>query len=210
MSVVLTVLNVIIAVGYPLAIWYGLERMGSREVGLIALALALPLLLLRLKGARREHLLAVLRVPLAVIGLILLTVALDDRRFMLALPVLINGLFLAWFAASLREGMPAIERFARMQKDTLTEAEAGHCRHTTLAWCGFFVVNGGIAGALALAAPVSWWAFYTGFAAYAFMGAFHLTEFTIRKYRFRTYLGGPLDPIYRRIFPPHPADEEPV
>jgi hypothetical protein len=54
---------------------------------------------------------------------------------------------------------------------------------------------------------VAIWAFYTGFLSYILMGTLFSIEFLYRTWRFRRYVGGPLNPLLERIFPPHPVAE---
>ena len=75
---------------YPLAIWFGLTHFSARTVGLWILALLVPTALYRFRKARREDVLAVLRVPIAVALVVGLGVLTDDARFVLAMPVLIT------------------------------------------------------------------------------------------------------------------------
>ncbi|MEM9194031.1 MAG: hypothetical protein AAGF12_32955 [Myxococcota bacterium] len=206
MRIVLTVLNVVLAVTYPLAIWWSLSRFSPRVVGLIGIALLVPVLVLRFHRAasdpeRRGHLLAVLRVPLSILALLLLGAVLDDQRLILAMPVLISGVLLVTFGASLRQEMSLIERFARMKEKELTPAQVAHCRQFTWVWCGFFVVNGGIAAFLALLEDTFAWAAYTSGIAYALMGVLFVGEFIVRRYRFRDYGRGPHDRLLSRVFP---------
>lgn len=203
MRVLGAALNVILAVTYPIAIWVSLTRWSARRTGLLILALVVPALLLRYWRAEREHLLAVLRVPLVVLGVLLLAVFTDQERYFFLVPVLINLALFATFASSLR-GTPIIERFARMQEPELSEVKQRHCRQVTVAWCVFFLLNGTVAGALA-AAPMAWWAAYNGGIAYALMGLMFVGEYVLRRYRFRDYGAGPLDRLLARLFPP-PAE----
>ncbi|MCB9595947.1 MAG: hypothetical protein H6719_24720 [Sandaracinaceae bacterium] len=203
MKILVGVLTTILVVLYPLGIWFGLTHFSARTVSLWILALLVPSLLYRFRKARREDLWAVLRIPL-VIGVVVSGGALfDDRRFVLAMPVLINLALLATFATSLR-GTPMIERFARMQeKDGLSDAQVAHCRQVTWVWVGFFALNASIAAVLASnEAWVSAWATYNGGIAYALMGVLFAGEYVVRQYRFRRYGDGLHDRLLRRIFPP--------
>ena len=193
-------LNVILAIGYPVAIWFALTRWSARQTGLLVLALLVPILALRYRKADRAHLVAVLRVPLVILAVLLLAVLTDQGRYFLLVPVLINVALLATFAASLRS-VSLVERFARMQEPDLSEAKRRHCRQVTVAWCVFFALNAVIA-ALLTGAPLSWWAAYNGGIAYALMGLMFVGEFVLRKYRFRDYGAGPLDRLLARLFPP--------
>ena len=206
MKVLLGILNVVLAVTYPVAIWWALTHRSPRTVGLVALGIAVPFLALRVARADRAHLGPVLRLPLSVLALLLTGTLLEDARFFLVMPVLISLALLVQFAASLR-GMPIVERFARMQDPHLAEGPDGpakqrHCRQVTQAWCVFFVLNGLVAGVLAFAAPTRIWAIYSGGVAYALMGAMFAGEYVLRKARFREYGRGPQDWLLRRVFPP--------
>ncbi len=200
MRVLGAALNVILAVAYPIAIWVALTRWSARQTGLLILALVVPALVLRYWRADREHLLAVLRVPLVVLGVLLLAVFTDQERFFFLIPVLINlGLFAA-FASSLR-GVPLIERFARMQEPDLSEPKQRHCRQMTVAWCVFFVANATVAAGLSMA-PMAWWAAYNGGIAYVLIGLMFVGEYVLRRYRFRDYGSGVFDRILARFLPP--------
>lgn len=206
LRVVLTVLNVVLAVTYPLAVWWSLTHTSARNTGLLVMLVLVPGVALRLRGKPRGELWAVLRVPLVVLLVLLLGVLLDDARFVFAMPVLINLGLLATFGSSLRTDTPLIERFARLQSPTLSDAQRAHCRRWTVRWCVFFVLNGGVALALALRADVATWATYTGGVAYALMGAMFTAEFLERRYRFREYGEGrlwPHDWLLKKVWPPH-------
>lgn len=194
--------------GYPLAVYVGLTRFSARGVGLLLLAVLLPGLLLRLKDARREDLLVVARVPLSVMAVAALSAVFDDRRFVLAMPVLINGVLLANFAGSLAK-TPVVERFARMQDPNLGPEQVAYCRAVTKVWCAFFVFNMVVSAALALFAPVSYWAVYTGVIAYVLVGLVATVEYVVRKHRFREYGSGLHDRILARLFPPHAREGAP-
>src|SRR5262245_7706391 len=116
MKIVTAVLSVILLVLYPIAIWIGLTHFSARTVGIWILALIVPALWLRFRRASRADLWAVMRIPLVILCVVALGVVFDDRRFMLAMPVLINGALLVTFASSLFADHTIIERFARMQE----------------------------------------------------------------------------------------------
>lgn len=202
-GVVLGIVGAVAAVAYPFAIYVGLTSYSTRDVGLALLALLLPLLLFRLLRADRSQLAQVLPAPLAAVALVSLAVLVDDHRLMLALPVLVSGVLLVGFGASLRGERPMVERFARLVRgDTLIPAEVRYCRSVTVVWCVFFAVNGAVAGALAVWAPLAWWTVYAGALAYALIGAVFVIEFLVRSYRFRQYGPGLHDRIAARLFPP--------
>lgn len=203
MRILATVLSVVLTIAYPVAVFYALTHYSPRMVGLLGLAIVIPLFALRFRKADREHLWAVLKVPLVILTLLLLGAIFDDQRFVLAMPVLISLALLGTFGATLRGGgLSMIERFARMQEDELSAQQVAHCRQSTIAWCVFFLVNAGIAAALALLEMTGWWALYTGGIAYGAMGLMFAGEYVVRQYRFRNYGRGPHDRVLALLFPP--------
>jgi uncharacterized membrane protein len=59
----------------------------------------------------------------------------------------------------------------------------------TQAWCVFFIVNGGIAAALAAFAPLAWWAVFTGGLSYGLVGLMFAVEYAVRAVRFPASAG---------------------
>ncbi len=201
-----TVAGALLALAYPFALYAALTRWGPRAVGLAVLALVAPRALAAALNARtRGHLAHALRVPLTVGALGLGAALARDARFVLAMPALVNLSLLAHFGLSLRGEVPLVERFARMQVDELSDAERAWCRHVTVAWCAFFALNALAAAALALAAPLSWWAVYTGGVAYALVGVMFAVEYVLRSHRFRRYGAAPHDRLMARLLPPRGA-----
>lgn len=178
------VVGVLLA-AYPAAVYFGLTGGASaRVMALVLLAALIVVVAPRLWRAKREDLRVVLPGPLAAAACAVLGAVLDDRRFVLALPVLINLVLLVSFGATLRRGPTMIERFARMQEPELSEAKVAHCRAVTWVWCVFFVINGATAAVLAVRGPLEWWALWVGALAYLVMGALFAGEWVVRTVRF--------------------------
>ena len=194
-------LNAVLAVSYPAAVYFGLLHWSPRLVGCVLLALLLPGLGLRLIGAGRERAWSVLKLPLAVAALVAACAISGDARFMFGLPVLINLALLAGFGSSLR-GIPMVERFARLQKADLSPEQVRYCRSVTWVWCGFFACNAVASAVLALWGGLAAWSLYTGLIAYVLIGALGGTEYVVRKIRFREYGAGLHDRLLARLFPP--------
>jgi uncharacterized membrane protein len=199
MRSVLRVLSAAFVVTYPLAVYLGLPHLGAKALSLLLAGLLLLGLPFRLSGAARGHVAAILRIPLTVLAVLLLGALFDDRRFVLALPVITNVLLLAQFASSLR-GTPIVERFARAQESELSDAEIAYCRAVTVTWCVFFVVNGAITAGLATLAPLGWWTLYTGVVSYVLLGALATIEYVIRKHRFRKFGAHLVDRALAKVF----------
>jgi uncharacterized membrane protein len=122
-------------------------------------------------------------------------------------PAVLSGLVAARFVQTLRPGRtPQIEAVARlMERDGLPEFAPPWLRQVTRVWAWVLAANAVVLAALALAAPLSWWALYTGVVQYALVGLLLAGEYVIRKARFRWYRDGFLDRIWARWLPSTPA-----
>lgn len=177
-----TALAAILGVAYPVIVLWSL-RYGARATSVVALAIVALGVAIRFRGAPRDQVLAVIRVPVGISALLLGGIVWDDRRFVLALPVLISGFLLVDFASSLRS-VPVIERFARLGDPDLSEVKQRHCRRWTQRWCLFFALNGTIAGVLALTSSTFAWSLYSGLIAYVLMALMFGAERIERAWRF--------------------------
>jgi uncharacterized membrane protein len=201
MRTVLSVAAFVAVLIYPAVVYYALTRLNARELAWLLLPVLLAGVLARLPRERGARYWDALKVPAAMALLIALTALLNDHRFLLVTPVLVNAILLAGFAGSLRTKTPLVERFARLQVADLSPDEVEYCRQVTWVWSLFFVLNGGTAALLALTAPLSWWAIYTGLLAYLLIGLIGGTEYVVRKYRFGRYGNTPIDRALRAVLP---------
>ena len=190
MGTVAAVLLGTVLLAYPLFVWFGLSQGSPRHVAAILLLVVAPIAAIRMRKSQRAAMRGLAAVPLATVSCLVLSAVLDAEAFMLAVPVLINAIFLAVFGWSLRSGaMPMVERFARLQEPDLPPEKQAWCRTWTVLWSVFFVANGSTALVLALlvvaeAAPRAWWATYNGLIAYVLMGIMFASEWTMRRRRF--------------------------
>ena len=197
-----TALQIALGVAYPVIVLLALYALEPRHVAFVVMALAG----LRWLTSGSRHTAALSRavgpMALGIVAVVGITAIWNDPVGLLLVPTLISLTLLIGFAHSLRVGPPMIERFARMQVDTLSDEEVAYCRRVTRVWCGFFVLNGSIAAGLALAGRLEHWALYNGLLAYLALGTLFVVEYLYRHYRFRRYVGAFTDPLLRRIFPP--------
>lgn len=206
MQLVLGILQAVVILGYPAAVYFGLSHFSTRGVGLLVLVLLLPGLVKTLVR-RPKELLAAVGIPISVAALMVLALVSDDVRFVLAYPALVNAVLLLQFGVTLRPGSRSmVERFARMQVDHLSEAELVYCRRVTIFWCGFFVANGTACALFAAFGSRGAWALYTGLLSYLVLGLFFAAEFVLRKYLFRRYGPGLLDRFFAWVFPPRDGE----
>ena len=95
--------------------------------------------------------------------------------------MLVSTFMLCLFGLSLKFGPPMIERLARLREPVLPDIAIVYTRQVTKVWCLFFMLNGLIAAALTLWAPLSWWTLYNGLIAYGLMGLLFAIEWLIRQ-----------------------------
>lgn len=156
---------------WPLLVFTLLPRLGAAPLlGLVALLAAW-----RLPAAHRRWALVPCLAALAVI-------ALGQAEFgVRAWPVAVNAVLLAVFATSLRHPPCVVEHLARRQEPDLSAAGIRYTRRVTGVWCGFFLVNGGLALWTALAADLALWTLYNGAIAYALGATLFAAEWCIRQ-----------------------------
>jgi uncharacterized membrane protein len=179
-------------VAFPLLVFSGVSRFGARRTA-VALGVLLFPSLVRAAVLGRARLASAVALPGAAVALLALAAALDDGRFMLAYPVLVNAALLARFGLSLRGECTFVEELARLTAPDLSLEERRYCRSVTVVWCAFFAANGVAAAALAAFAPRAWWAAYTGAVSYVLVGVVFSTEYVVRKARFGRFGRGPVD-----------------
>jgi uncharacterized membrane protein len=167
---------------YPLVVYAGLSRFGARSLAVVlAVVCVLRLAALRLQG---RPMFGAGQLVLACGGGVLLagvSFVLDSAAAVRYYPVLVNGLLLTLFAASLASPPTVIERIARLREPELPAAVLSYTRHVTIAWAIFFGLNGAIALFTAAFAPLEIWALYNGLIAYLLIAALFLGELVVRR-----------------------------
>ena len=187
-------------VAYPLTTYFGIESFGVRVAALLMLGLHLPGVIRTLARNGRQAL-GLLGMGAVVVTLCVLAAVLEDTRFMLAYPSLVNLALLIQFGWSLVRGPPMVERFARLQTSSLGPLELAYTRSVTVVWCAFFVFNGGLITALAVLGPRSWWAAYASGISYLLVGLLFTVEFVVRRVRFGKFGTGLPDRLLKVVLP---------
>ncbi|MCC6591837.1 MAG: hypothetical protein IT479_01055 [Xanthomonadales bacterium] len=160
---------------YPVAVYLSLDRFEPRWLALLLLAIALA----RLGGGRRDPL--AWATAATALALALLSGWFNAWLPVKLYPVAVNALLLVLFGLSLRHPPSFVERLARLQEPQLPAHAVAYTRRVTQVWCGFFVLNGGIALWTALYASHAAWALYNGLLAYLLMGALFAGEWWVRQ-----------------------------
>jgi uncharacterized membrane protein len=160
---------------YPLAVYWGLAHLSPRIIGLLLLAV----LLLRwsLGGTAAWQ-----RSALALAAVLAGLAWAGDAALPLKLyPVAMNAALLGAFGLSLWRPPSLVETIARRREPSLPPAGVAYTRRVTQAWCVFFLLNGSIALATAVAASDEVWMLYNGLLAYGLIGAMFAGEWLVRR-----------------------------
>ncbi len=175
MKQLLKVVVIILTIGYPFMVYWGLQYYSAAKL----LPLLLILLALRwLTGNRPGE----RRVLLAILATVLIVAFTWGHQIGLKFyPALVNLGFLILFAGSLFSPPSFVERLARLREPDLSPAGVLYTWRVTLAWSIFFVVNGSLAAATALWASDEIWLLYNGFIAYLLIGALAAGEWLLRQ-----------------------------
>jgi len=164
----------LITIAYPFAVYFGIQYL---EPWKIALALVGLLALRQGLGGRA------LGSRLVVIaGMIFCALAIwrNDPITLRFYPVVVNGAMLSLFAWSLFNPPTVIERLARLRDPVLPPSGVAYTRRVTQVWCGFFLLNGGLALSTAVWSSFEIWSLYNGLIAYLLMGALFAGEYWVR------------------------------
>lgn len=161
---------------YPLIVYFSLGHIEPRYLALLLLALAG---LRWLAGG--AQVVQARWVALAALLLAASTALLNQSLPLKLYPVLVNVVLLAVFGLSLVRGPSVAERIARIQDPDLDARGRAYTRRVTQVWCGFFVLNGGLALATVLWASEEIWALYNGVIAYGLIGALMGGEWLLRR-----------------------------
>lgn len=175
MSRLVGLLLVLAGLGYPFAVYYGMEHLSPRLFALLlgGLWLARSLGSAQRPGSRLT--------AFAALGFCLLLGVANQADLLRWYPVLMSAVLLGLFGASLLHGMPVVERLARLREPELPEVAVRYTRRVTAVWTLFFLLNGLVAAALTLWAPLTWWTLYTGLIAYLLMGLLFAGEWLVRQ-----------------------------
>lgn len=171
---VLNILFGAVVVAWPFVLYALLGRVGLPWIaGLLAAMAVVRAVLAR---TRLWSAIALVTCGLAAIA------ALAGQALPLKLyPVLVNAALLTVFGFSLVHPPTAIERLARLTDPALSPEAVRYTRRVTQVWCGFFLLNGGLAAATALWASDAVWTLYNGLVAYLLIGLLFAGEWLVRR-----------------------------
>lgn len=171
----------LLVLAYPLVVYVGLMHLNARSTafGLLLLTV-LRFLLLRAAGPGKGTWTHAMVPVVLTAGLVGLAFVFDADAYLLFYPVAINAVMLVLFAESLVRPPSIIERFARISEPDLPQSGVRYTRKVTMAWCVFFILNGGAALYTATLSDLELWTVYNGVIAYVLMAIMFAGEYLIR------------------------------
>lgn len=174
-----TLINIVIGlltIAYPVAVYFGIQYFEPWRIAIVLIGLlALRQVLGGGRAAPGSRL-------VFITGLIFCAFAIwrNDLITLRFYPVVVNGAMLSLFSWSLFNPPTVIERLARLREPNLSPSGVAYTRRVTQVWCGFFILNGGIALATAFWSSFEIWSLYNGLIAYLLMGALFGGEYLVR------------------------------
>ena len=137
MKPVITAIVWCMIAGYPLLVFYGLQSVELKHLGVAFIVLAVLRIYFSRSSAHGQI------VPLALSGILILvaayTILSNNSGGLRFYPVAVNFTLLAIFGVSLLQGMPVVERLARLREPDLPPAAVLYTRRVTIVWCIFFI-----------------------------------------------------------------------
>lgn len=194
---------VLLMIGYPLLVFWGLRRLTPRIVALLA---AVVIVIFWIKRAGSASATGASRHVPSIIGLVLCGTAavMNAESALLFMPAIVSCGFLVLFGWTLVRPPSMVERIAVKMAGPLPENERPYCRTITWVWTGFFLLNISLAIYTALGTSRALWVWYNGIISYVLIGLIFAAELVYRYWKFRRYVGLPTDFIFKKIFPPRP------
>ncbi len=182
---------------YPVIVYFGLTHLGIRWTALILLALTARRVIVSVLRNRDTSKIVLIQ-AVAMTAIIGTAAALESELALRVTPFIVSLTFIAMFAGSLR-ATPLIERFARLQKNDLSDGEVVYCRKLTRVWVWVLVVNSLLLLGAALVEDKEIWTILVGPISYGMLGFVFGVEYVYRKYRFQEFGNNPLDRILRAV-----------
>lgn len=167
---------------YPFLIFISLGKIPLNIIILTLLGLFILRFALSRNKLNRHPYLIRLGLLSALAGILICLFSFFKQESLLYYPVLMNLTFLIVFGLSLKYPPSIIELFARMVEKDFPDKAVAYTKKVTLAWCIFFIFNGGVAFYTAWLKDMSIWTLYNGLISYLLMGLFFIVEFGVRQY----------------------------
>ncbi|MBU2967483.1 hypothetical protein Q4508_06775 [Amphritea sp. 2_MG-2023] len=165
----------LLTLGYPFIVYWGLQRFNA---ALLLPLLAMVLALRWLAGEQRSERKVIVA---SAIGVTLIAIIGGIQQGLKFYPVLVNFSMLVIFASSLYARQTVVEKMARLKEPDLSPQGVAYTRNVTQVWCAFFVFNGTVSAVTAVWASEQIWMLYNGFIAYILIGLLMVVEWVVRQ-----------------------------
>lgn len=170
---------------YPFAVYFGLQYLSPRYLGLLLLILLAARFLIARGQLGADRVKSLIPVTLAGIALCLLILIFNQSSLVRLTPALINFTLLAVFCYTLYKPPSMIEYIARLGDPNLPAQAIAYTRHVTMVWCLFFLFNGAIALYTCFFTSLETWMLYNGLIAYLLMGILFAAEYCVRRQKLK-------------------------
>lgn len=192
-------LAVLGVMAYPLLLDAALARFGVRLVAGALLASGA----IGLTWRWRSMTIPALRSTQLVILVLLAAASFRaDATALRFVPAVIQAGLAAGFVATLRDEDSVVERMAHFMQPYLPDWVRPYCRVVTGLWAVFFLGNAVAIAALVVSGQIEAWRSWTGIGLYVTAMVLQGIEAVFRKSWFRAFDEGPIDRVFRAIFPP--------
>ncbi|HEV2676102.1 MAG TPA: hypothetical protein VGV37_16380 [Aliidongia sp.] len=173
-------LAVLGGLGYPLLVYFGLQRLPPGAIVFVGLALIGLRLLATWRSERHVAGAGMLALTLAATGLAAL-LFLAPRMAALAYPIAISLATAAIFGLSLLRPPSVVERIVRIREPDLPPEGVAYARKVTMVWTVFLMANAAVSAASAVWGSLEAWTLWNGLISYLLMGALFLGEIGVRQ-----------------------------
>ncbi|QSX33927.1 hypothetical protein JYB87_01330 [Shewanella avicenniae] len=177
MAAILQTLTIVVLLGYPFAVYFGLQYLPANSVAMLLAALLLLRLMLQ-----KQQVKALIAPIVLGLALTLGSAIAKQQDWLLFYPLVINGAMLVLFGGSLWRTPCMVERLARITEPDLPDSARPYLCKVTLLWCGLFVLNGAAALYTALWSSIETWTLYNGLIAYLLIGTLAGGEWLYRHF----------------------------
>ncbi len=183
MKRLLLLLATLVALGYPVLVYVGIEHFGPWFFALLLFAMALTRFCASRERTDQPQILTLIAAALFSLAL-----AITGNAMLLRLyPVVMSVAVALIFGLSLTREQTVIEGLARRAGQSITPQARIYIRKLTLVWVALLLMNAAIALYLALYATLGQWAFYTGFLSYVLIALVFGAELLYRRYYISRY-----------------------
>ena len=179
MKIILILIGILTA-GYPFFVYWGMQVLEPKLIGLTVVLLYLVRGLIISSEWKKKLLYFALAIIVSGVVWVL-----NSQTLLKLVPALLNAFMCGVFLYSYLYPPTIPARFAEKFEGKLNEAQIGYTNKVTLVWIGFFVLNGLTALFTALYTSHEVWMLYNGFIAYLLTGALFGLEYLYRVFVFK-------------------------